>query len=360
MSTLSQLRAYAVSESLFPETSLKAAIRRMGFVQADPIRSPARAQDLILRHRAKAYRAGDLERHYTSLDIEEDILYAYGFLPRKVWQLLHPRDVSQMSKLEKKVLEAVRDFGVMHPNELQAHFGNARVVNAWGGYSKATTHALEHLHYRGLVRVARRENGIRLYQAMPAWGEDMPAAERLRKLIVVVAKILAPVSEKNLHANIARFRYLGNTRTAIDGLLKTGEIETQPIDGIKYFRFRATSSPVELPRRVRFLAPFDPLVWDRARFEHFWGWRYRFEAYTPAAKRVRGYYAMPLLWADSVIGWANARVEGKRLNVDVGFVGNRPRDAEFRSELDAEIGRLESFLNLNSSTPTSRTPVAKI
>src|SRR5215831_19110533 len=111
MSDLNELRAYAISQSLFPQTTLKAAIRRLGFVQADPIRSPARAQDLILRHRVKGYRAGDLERRYAALDIEEDILYAYGFMPRETWQLLHPRDTGGLSKLEKKVLDVVRRFG---------------------------------------------------------------------------------------------------------------------------------------------------------------------------------------------------------------------------------------------------------
>jgi hypothetical protein len=103
---------------------------------------------------------------------------------------------------------------------------------------------------------------------------------------------------------------------------------------------------------VRFLAPFDPLVWDRRRFEHFWGWRYRFEAYTPPAKRLRGYYAMPLLWHDSIIGWANARLEGEHLNVDVGFVEKRPRESGFQSELDTEITRLESFLGLKQKSLT--------
>src|SRR5262249_34849703 len=102
----------------------------------------------------------------------------------------------------------------------------------------------------------------------------------------------------------------------------------------------------EAPRTVRFLAPFDPLVWDRRRFEHLWGWRYRFEAYTPVEKRLRGYYAMPLLWRDSVIGWANARIDGGRLDIDIGFVERRPRDRDFNSELDAEVGRLEIFLGL--------------
>src|SRR5258705_2112995 len=91
MSSLERLRALAISQSLFPATTLKAAVRRLGFVQADPIRSPARAHDLILRHRVNGYVVGDLERKYPSLDTEEDVLYAYGFLPRPVWQLLHPR-----------------------------------------------------------------------------------------------------------------------------------------------------------------------------------------------------------------------------------------------------------------------------
>lgn len=68
----------------FDPTTLQAAIDRLGFVQADPIRSPARAQDLILRHRVQAYQSGDLERHYATLDVEEDYLYAYGFLSRRV------------------------------------------------------------------------------------------------------------------------------------------------------------------------------------------------------------------------------------------------------------------------------------
>src|SRR5262245_56469195 len=236
MSDLKQLRAYAVSQSLFPHTTLKAAIRRLGFVQADPIRAPARAQDLILRHRVKTYRAGDLERRYTSLDIEEDVLYAYGFLPRPTWRLLHPRDVRGMSKLEKKVLDTVCQFGLMHPAELQEHFGSARVVNAWGGYSKATTRALEGLHYRGLLRIARRENGIRLYEPARPGAETMDPSERLRKLIMVIATTLAPLSEKSLFANTARFRRLGDSRSIVSELLKGGELEREVIDGISYVR----------------------------------------------------------------------------------------------------------------------------
>ncbi|HEX2011144.1 MAG TPA: crosslink repair DNA glycosylase YcaQ family protein, partial [Roseateles sp.] len=89
--TLDELRRYAIARSLFRPTTLPAAIRKLGFVQADPMRAPARAQDLILMQRVEAYRAGDLERRYQRLDIEEDCFVNYGFLPRQHLALLHPR-----------------------------------------------------------------------------------------------------------------------------------------------------------------------------------------------------------------------------------------------------------------------------
>ena len=103
----------------------------------------------------------------------------------------------------------------------------------------------------------------------------------------------------------------------------------------------------QAPQEVRILAPFDPVVWDRRRFEHLWGWSYRFEAYTPIARRLRGYYAMPLLWGEQVIGWVNANsaAKSKRLTVDIGYVNKRPRDIAFRGKLEEEISALESFLD---------------
>jgi uncharacterized protein YcaQ len=96
---------------------------------------------------------------------------------------------------------------------------------------------------------------------------------------------------------------------------------------------------------VRLLAPFDPVVWDRRRFELFWNWAYRFEAYTPAPKRQRGYYALPLLWRDAVIGWGNLTAAGGKLKAELGYVSGRaPREAVFKRELEAELTRLREFL----------------
>ena len=96
---------------------------------------------------------------------------------------------------------------------------------------------------------------------------------------------------------------------------------------------------------VRLLTPFDPVAWDRRRFELFWGWAYRFEAYTPAPKRKMGYYALPLLWQEQVIGWGNLSVVAGRLNAAFGYVSGRaPRDPTFRESLDAELDRMRAFL----------------
>jgi uncharacterized protein YcaQ len=344
-SSLRCLRVHAVTQS-FPQcASLENAIENLGFIQADPIRSPARAQDLILRQRVEAYRAGDLERHYGTLAIEEDYFYAYGFVHRSVWETLHPRETGGLSAFENKVLAQVAKLGETHPAALETHFGRTRVINDWGGYSKATTRALESLHYRGLLRVSRRENGIRVYSPSVK-ADTQPSSGRLRKLILLLVNILAPVSSQTLHRNIAGFRKLGNARNTVRDLIREGALQTRTADGIQYIHTPCPDLPDEAPRLVRFLAPFDPVVWDRSRFEHLWGWPYRFEAYTPPAKRIRGYYAMPLLWAENVIGWANAGINEGRLQIETGFVKSGPRDRQFQRALDAEIDRLRSFLGI--------------
>ena len=341
------MRAMAASRSLRPPTSLARAVEQLGFVQADPIRAPARAQDLILRHRARGYRAGDLERRYASLVLEEDILYAYGFLPRSVATLLHPRKARRLTALERRVLDAVREGGRIHPADLEAQLGGGRVVNAWGGYSKATTSALDRLHHGGYLRVAGRARGVRIYEAALA-GEPKPPRRRLEELVVVIAGILAPVLEATLRAIAARLRRhiprAPEHAAVLRDLLREGALEHERIDGLTYVWPASGGERQPRAPEVRFLAPFDPLVWDRRRFEHLWDWSYRFEAYTPPAKRVRGYYALPLLWGERVIGWVNASLASGGLDVEFGFAERRPRDRVFHRELDAEIARLEAFL----------------
>ena len=351
--TRAALRRQTIVSSLREPVGLARAISTAGFVQADPIRAPARAQDLILRHRVTDYRAGDLERHFTRLRLEEDFLYAYGFMPRGTMRLLHPRDPAVSRRyqvpgdLATEVLAFVRDRGPTHPADLEERFGRERAVNGWGGFSKATTWALQSLHYHGLLRVAGRRGGIRLYEAAPAFAEPLPPEERTRRIVLLVVGILAPLAEAGLAATFGLLGRgapgLGGWRQTVLALVARGELECGEVDRECYYWLPGRTR-CRLPRTVRLLAPFDPIVWERRRFEHLWGWDYRFEAYTPPARRRFGYYAMPLLWGSDIIGWANVALAGGRIDAQLGMIGRTPQDPAFRRALDAELAAMETFL----------------
>jgi uncharacterized protein YcaQ len=121
------------------------------------------------------------------------------------------------------------------------------------------------------------------------------------------------------------------------------------VDGLRWF-WPQGENPVtvqhQVDDRLRFLAPFDPVVWDRRRFQLFWNWEYKLEAYVPAHKRRMGHYAMPMLWGEQMLGWANLKVVDGRLRHDLGFAGPRPRGSAFRRALDEALQQMQEFLKL--------------
>jgi uncharacterized protein YcaQ len=354
--TIDDLRRFAVARSLFGPTTLQRALDRLGFVQADPIRAPARAQDLILRHRVKGYRAGDLERRYAALAVEEDVFVNYGFVTPRVQALMHPRQPrgrfsGARARQSQALLAFVRDRGPVHPRDVDEHFAHGRVTNYWGGSSNATTHRLDLLHYHGALRIARREAGIRLYAEQvhpPGPSTRAERAARLDALIDVAVALYAPIPRVSLWFVLARLRYAvpqwrGELKTAMTRAL--ARLSQAKVDGVEWFWPEGERpTRAETDESVRLLAPFDPVVWDRRRFELFWGWPYRFEAYTPLAKRKLGYYALPMLWRDRVVGWATVAVGDGGPQCTFGYVDGPPDDAAFGPALDAEVDRLRRFL----------------
>jgi uncharacterized protein len=363
--SLSHLRRYAIARSLFKPTTLKRAIEKLGFVQADPIRAPARAQDLTLRHRVNGYRAGDLERLYPTLALEEDFFVNYGFLPRTHHALMHPRKVKARSSPKRlrqtaEILAFVRERGAVHPREVDAHFSHGRVTNWFGGSSNASTQLLDHMHYRGLLRVARRDGGTRVYIAREAALAEIPGAAddakalgatKMDALVDVIVRKYAPLPSGSLGNLVNRLQYgapqWAKERRAALARAKQ-RLPHARVEGIEWYwpaEERPESLRWRLDDEVRLLTPFDPVVWDRPRFEIFWNWVYRFEAYTPAPKRKLGYYALPLLWHERVIGWGNLTVVDGRLSAEFGYTdGKAPRSLRFRAALEAEMERIRAFL----------------
>jgi len=350
------LRRHAAARTLFPPRDLAAAVASLGFVQIDPLRAPARAQDLILRARVPGYRVGDLDRAFEAGGLIEDFVHVHGVLPARLRRLLHPRTLARTWHVEKehpklsaRIVEFIARNGPTHPRDLTRAFGRTAVVNGWGGQSAATTRLLQVLHYRGILEIAGRDGGIRLYRIAPAFPRALSARARFAGVADLLMRLYAPLPVASLRELMrmaadealdaaARERELGR-------FLSRDAIARTTVDSLTYvWPADDAAPPPEPDDAVRFVAPFDPLVWDRRRFEHLHGWDYRFEAYTPAAKRRFGYYALPLLWRDRAIGWVNiARTRG-RLDVRPGFVAAAPHGKAFARGFDAEVARMESFL----------------
>jgi len=250
----------------------------------------------------------------------------------------------------------VLERGAVHPREVDGHFSHGTVKNYWGGSSNATTHLLEAMHYRGLLRVARREKGIRIYAAHQHGSgpvDDAGRRARIDALVDVLVRIYAPLPGPSLSSLISRLRYaVPQWQAELKSAVKRSQerLSHARVDGVEWFWPKGEAMRGTAQDRVRVLAPFDPLVRDRARFELLWGWEYRFEAYTPIPKRKLGYYAMPLLWRERVIGWANLSLKNGELNSEFGYVGSRPREPAFKTELEAEMDRLRYFLRLKTET----------
>lgn len=353
--TLKALRAYAIARTTAPAPDLLSAVAALGFVQLDPIRAPARAADLILRQRVADYRLGDLDRRYPQLPLAEDYLHVYGVMPAANQALLHPRGTPYKLHVERehprlaaKVLAHVARHGETHPRDVDAALGRTRMTGGWGNQSAASTRMLEALHYRGKLKVARRASGVKVYALAPSPPEVVPSKQRADALLNLLLRLYAPLPERSfwqLARMVTESSLSPAMRERAFARVCTAEsTATAMIDGARWLWPAAERPEAEPEARVRAFAPFDPAVWDRRRFAAFWGWEYRLEAYTPPAKRVFGYYALPLVWRDDAVGWANAAVADATLVATIHPAKPVPTSRVFVRELEAEFERLRAFV----------------
>lgn len=366
---IEHLRRQAIRRSLFKPVPLPEAIERLGFVQADPMRAPARAQDLILMHRARRYRAGELEERYPQLAVEEDCFVNYGFVPRAWLGWMHPRTPRRSwdaatGQMADEILAHVRQQGEpTHPQAVEDALQHGRMTGYWGNDQRVSSHLLDGLHYRGHLRVAARQNGTRLYEPAHHPDPTLPPAERAWLLLEKIVQLYAPLPQRSLSQLASMLRYgAPHLQTQVKTHLAQAKalFEHAEVDGETWY-WPAGESPQDCwqdgPSGLYLLAPFDPVVWDRLRFERFWRWPYRFEAYTPAAKRKMGHYALPLLWKDEIRAFANVKVQAApglapRMAVELGHadavapVPRIERTTAFEDALDKALRRMADFLDV--------------
>ncbi len=341
-------------ESPFPD--VQAALAHLGYVQLDPLNVCGRMHDLILRNRVAGYSEGDLlsQVHQASRPGFEHFLPGQGILvvfPREAWRFL-TGPMQQRStqargyagklsaaeeRLAKCVLTEIRERGPLLSDDL-AHYGSA--VSAWGRAGRAAKTVLDKLFAHGRVLITERRGFRRVF--------DLP--ERVLPPHVLSESQASPEES-------ARWLVLTRLRQRRLMTLKKGELGlvhdcVQPLEVGDCPRLYCLNEDMDkVEQAVRFsrdghrqallLAPLDPVIYDRRLTEHLWNFSYTWEVYTPAHKRVRGYYALPVLSGTELVGHVEPRADRDRRKITV--VSKKVRRGHRTTEALRELGE---FLGL--------------
>jgi uncharacterized protein len=249
-----------------------------------------------------------------------------------------------------EVLREITDRGPLRASDLSL---GERAVGPWWGWSEAKR-ALEYLFWSGRVTTATRRSFERVYdlveRVLPerVWASDVldvPAQQR--ELVMRAARALGAATARDL-----RDYYRlppAEARLRVAELVEQGALRPVTVEGWKdvaYVDAKLRAAPRVEARAL--LSPFDSLVWDRARTERLFGFRFRLEIYTPAHRRVHGYYVLPFLLGDRLVARVDLKSDRERRVLLVQGVHLEPGvpRTEVRAALRAELGLLAQWLGL--------------
>jgi len=346
-----------------PVRDLGPALAHLGFVQIDPINVCGRMHDLILRNRVAGYREGDLMRHLhgdtTPLPAARRAAFEHH-LPDTHVLVAFPLDAwpHLLSAMQARTCRPGAWSGRLTPRERELaphllaelaargplgsedlHDGR-RSRRVWGSMTLAKS-TLQKMFFHGRLLIAARDNNRRLYhlpeRVLPAaiLAQPAPSAPetarwlvlnklRQRRLVLLKRAELAHVADDVQPVTIAGCPILHILRSDLP-LLEAAENDPPP---------------ETLPPQL--LAPLDPLIYDRRVTRALWDFDYTWEVYTPPAKRVRGYYALPLLSGHEIVGHVDPKADRDRRKLVV--VGRRLRRGH---RATSAIRDLAAFLGLN-------------
>lgn len=320
-----------------PHRDVAAALAHHGFVQLDPINVCGRMHDLILRNRVAGYREGDLLRHLygdglgggpplpqSRRESFEHYFPAGGTLaafPLDAWPFLTAsmeershrvrgyagRLSAAEERLAHRILAEIGERGPLTGDDI-AHDG--RAVTAWGSQGRLVKTVLDKLFFHGRVLISTRRTFRRVY--------DLPA----RVLPARVLSARRPAPDEIARALVLlrlRQRRLATLRRSelplVRDVVREVRMEGCPpcfclLEDVPALVAAADGECRDAPPRL--LAPLDPLIYDRRLTAAIWDFEYTWEVYTPPARRVRGYYALPVLAQDRLVGHVEPRIDRER------------------------------------------------
>ncbi len=357
--------------------TLTRAVQRTGVLQVDSVNVLQRAHYMPLFARMGGYDVSLLKRanEGSPRRLVEYWAHVQALMPVDLWPVMQHRMAEYRAnapkwwgfalehpELVKAIHGAVVERGAVTARDLETEFSTGpRSKEHWGWNWSATRKVLDYLYMVGDLAMAGRTTQFEpVYdipeRVLPAHVLSMPTltpAEAALELVRRAARSHG-IASANCLADYYRMRLqpkagMAATKTAIDELVAAGELIPASVEGWK--RPAYLHAQAAMPRRIEartVLSPFDPVVWERARTEAIFDFFYRIEIYTPAHLRVHGYYVLPFLLGDQIVGRVDLKAERKtrRLLVHSAWAqANAPADTAF--ELAQALRELAEWLGLD-------------
>jgi len=341
----------------------RAAVEHLGYVQIDTINVIERCHHHILYTRIPAYRRADLQQaqsvdktlfeywtHALSYVPTRDLRFYVGAM-RRHWQRrsvwfpgVQPADL-------RKVLSRIRTQGALTIRDIDDDV-LVEKNHEWAS-RKPSKRALQVAFYRGQVTISQRTGMLKTYELTSrhfGWEKPPKAASERETTEHLLDRALR--SQGVVSVESACYLDAGRKpamRRLIEARVRRGELMPVEIEGagklVHFARPETLETRLEPSGLVHLLSPFDPLVNQRKRVELFFGYEHRFEAYVPKAKRVLGYFALPVLVGDQIMAAIDLKADrerGKLLMQKWTWVGRGSARAHKR-RIEEELHRFERF-----------------
>lgn len=312
------------------KTDVLATIRRMSALQIDTISVVNRSPYFVLWSRLGHYEPQWLEEllaeghlfEYWSheacfLPIEDFALYRHRMLGAEEMGWRYSRAWTAKNRdVMERTLACIRETGPMRA----AEFTSGERTGAWWGW-KPEKKALEMLFSAGELMIARRHNFQRVYDLRerihPSWNdhEHLPTVDDARRALILKAVQALGITTGRWIPDYFRMKKK-DVQPLLAALAGEGQLVRAQVEGWQEEAYihpanlplarRAASGKLQ-PSLTTLLSPFDPVVWDRNRALAVFNFDYRLECYTPAPKRRYGYFTLPVLHRDALIGRVDAK-----------------------------------------------------
>jgi uncharacterized protein len=359
-------------------------IERLGVLQLDSVNVFSRSHYLPVFSRLGPYDRSRLDRiagHGTGkLDrlLVEYWAHEASLIPIETWPLLRwrmadadreawgpmRRILRDQPELVSDTLALVAEQGPIRARDTGAVRPPPRPGHMWNWHEGKV--ALETLFFTGQVAAARRVNFERLYdlvdRVLPAEilaASPVSEADAQRQLVRIAARALGVATEPDLGDYFRLPRAASKARVA--ELVQGGELTPVSVEGwpVPAYLWPESRQPRQIHARA-LLTPFDSLIWFRERTERLFGFRYRIEIYTPAAKRIHGYYVLPFLLGDTLVGRVDLKSDRQRgaLLVQSAFAQEGADRAYVAAELAGELRAVAAWLELDDVVVADRGDLA--